>query len=184
MTHTAPQTPTVPHSTLTNGRTRTAAGATVFPPVFLTSHAPVTARSPVGLRLSEFFPSCSHPSPLTPTDSDHGWPITHSFLSIVSHSLLCLPLARSASLLHDPPLPPIVHLDSVAVSYSSSPSNLAQDLLTTYVPFMYRARLKGGPRLRECNRQSQAEVKSKSSNKIHQTWNPLLAKPCRSTAYH
>ena len=96
MTHTAPQTPTVPHSTLTNGRTRTAAaGATVFPPVFLTSHAPVTARSPVGLRLSEFFPSCSHPSPLTPTDSDHGWPITHSFLSIVSHSLLCLSLARS-----------------------------------------------------------------------------------------
>merc|ERR1712027_5756 len=45
-----------------------------------------------------------------------------------------LSLARSASLLHDPPLPPIVHLDSVAVSCSSSPSNLAQDLLTTNMP--------------------------------------------------
>ena len=35
---------------------------------------------------------------------------------------------------------------------------------------VYRARLKGGPRLRECCRQCQAEVVSNSSNKVHQTW--------------
>ena len=33
------------------------------------------------------------------------------------------------------------------------------------------------PRLRECCRQSQTEVVSKSSNKIHQTWDHLLAEP-------
>ena len=31
---------------------------------------------------------------------------------------------------------------------------------------------KAGPRLRECCRQSQAEVVSKSRNKVHQTWGP------------
>merc|ERR1711879_61298 len=52
----------------------------------------------------------------------------------MGQSLSSLPLARSASLLHDPPLPPIVHLDPVAVSSSFSPSNLAEDLLTTNMP--------------------------------------------------
>ena len=32
------------------------------------------------------------------------------------------------------------------------------------------------PSLRECSRQSQAEVVSKSSNKIHQTWNPHFSR--------
>ena len=36
----------------------------------------------------------------------------------------------------------------------------------------YRARLKGVSRLRECCRQGQAEVVSKSGNKIPQTWGP------------
>ena len=38
------------------------------------------------------------------------------------------------------------------------------------VAWIYRAQLKGGPRLRECCRQSQAEVVSNSRNKIHKTW--------------
>ena len=41
---------------------------------------------------------------------------------------------------------------------------------------LYRARLKMIPRLRECCRQSQAEVLSKSSNKIHQTWGPSFSR--------
>ena len=35
---------------------------------------------------------------------------------------------------------------------------------------------KGGPRLRECCKLSQAEVVSKSRNKIHQTWGPLFSR--------
>ena len=35
---------------------------------------------------------------------------------------------------------------------------------------LYRAGLKGGPRLPECYRQSQAEVESNNRNKIRQTW--------------
>ena len=38
----------------------------------------------------------------------------------------------------------------------------------------YRDGLKGCPRLRECCRQDQAEVVSKSRNKIHQTWGPAF----------
>ena len=38
--------------------------------------------------------------------------------------------------------------------------------------------LKKGPRLREYCRQFEAEVVSNSRNKIHQTWQPLLAHPC------
>ena len=40
---------------------------------------------------------------------------------------------------------------------------------------------KVGPRLRECCKQSQAEVASKSRDKIHQTWVHLLAQPCTSS---
>ena len=41
---------------------------------------------------------------------------------------------------------------------------------------MYRARKKVGPRLRECCRQSQAEVVSKDRSKIHQTWGPPFSR--------
>ena len=45
---------------------------------------------------------------------------------------------------------------------------------TEMLEVMYRGRLKVDPRLRECCRQSQAEVISNSSNKIYR----LLAEPC------
>ena len=40
----------------------------------------------------------------------------------------------------------------------------------TVFQLVYRARLKGGPRLRECCRQGQAELVSNSRNKVHRTW--------------
>ena len=46
----------------------------------------------------------------------------------------------------------------------------------TVFQLVYRARLKGGPRLRECCRQGQAEVLSNSRNEIHQTWGPTYSK--------
>ena len=41
----------------------------------------------------------------------------------------------------------------------------------------YRAAKRKRPRLRECSRQVEAEVVSNSSNKIHQTWEPLFWRP-------
>ena len=44
------------------------------------------------------------------------------------------------------------------------------------VALLYRARLKVGPRLRDCSRQVEAEVASNSSDKVHQTWGPPLSR--------
>ena len=69
------------------------------------------------------------------------------------------------------------HTNMCSVTQIHSTFNCESVFLNTNLCAFPEHRFYGiGRRLRECCRQSQAEVVSKSSNKIHQTWGPPFSR--------